>query len=48
MKTRVIIILCAIAVSALSFTTINQDLRTATVTYDGYEYEEYNFSMAGE
>lgn len=47
MRTKAIFVLCVMAVSFLSFTTGNQEVLSAVATYDGYEYEEYNFSIAG-
>jgi hypothetical protein len=47
MKTKIILVLCALSLSFLSFKTIEQDVKSVTVTYDGYEYEEYNFSISG-
>ncbi len=47
MKTKAILVLCALSLSFLSFKTMDQEVKSAVVTYDGYEYEEYNFSSSG-
>ena len=48
MKTKVVLVLCAICMSFLSFKTIEQELKTAVVIYDGYEYDVFSFSIPGE
>ena len=47
MKIKVIFVLCALSLSFLSFIPMDQEVKSAVVTYDGYEYEEYNFSLSG-
>lgn len=47
MKTKAIVLLCAVGIFFSSFKTIDQELKTAVVIYDGYEYEEYNFTISG-
>ena len=47
MKTKSIVLLCAVGIFFSSFKTIDQELKTAVVIYDGYEYEEYNFTISG-
>jgi predicted Zn-dependent protease len=48
MKKIVVLFLCTIGLSFLSFETNNQDVKTAVATYDGYDYEVFNFSISGE
>lgn len=48
MKTTAIVFLCAVGIFFSSFKTIDQELKTAIVIYDGYEYEEYNFTISGK
>jgi hypothetical protein len=45
MKTKTVLMLSVICMTLFSFITINQDLKTEVVIYDGYEYEMYNFSI---
>ena len=37
MKTKAIVFLCAVGIFFSSFKTIDQELKTAVVIYDGYE-----------
>jgi hypothetical protein len=46
MKTKIIVVLCALSLSFISFTTMDQELQSVVAVYDGYEYEEYNFSIS--
>lgn len=48
MKTILIGWVCVLSLSFYSFTSIKQDIRTVVMTYDGYEYEEYYFSIQAE
>ncbi|MFT4838735.1 MAG: hypothetical protein ACJAWA_000943 [Nonlabens sp.] len=47
MKTKAIVFLCAVGIFFSSFKTIDQELKNAVVIYDGYEYEEFNFTISG-
>jgi hypothetical protein len=47
MKTKIIVVLCVLSLSFLSFKTLAQEIKSAVAIYDGYEYEEYNFSISG-
>lgn len=47
MKTKLILVLCVMSLSFFSFVTVNQETKTVVATYDGFEYDVYNFSVSG-
>lgn len=48
MKTKILLVLCAMAMTFMSFTSNDPKDKSATVIYDGYEYDEYSFRITGD
>ena len=48
MKTKLILFLNVMSIPLVSFMTVNQEVITTVVIYDGFEHDMYSFSISGE